>query len=258
MGNLTSAASQFGEGTVVAKVLFTSAAPNDFETSVPSGRSSGVAGQCTRQLSREQADTNASTASNGLAVKDSRAGATGWVFGTFAYNREVKADDGWHRMMPVGLMWGNDLTLNQAAYEQGRRPVEGIVSTSCPVYARNHLGWLGRVNGPVDNPASACMSCHSIAESPPSAPLIASDKCSDDKRLNWFRDLAGSVSFGKVPVNSCYIESDASSVALEYSLQMQVEIANAMSGEWINPCESAGPKAKSLLVPVGPLYPTLR
>jgi hypothetical protein len=107
LGSLTSAASQFGEGTVVAKILFTSAAPNDFETSVPylldgapewqvnaegnSPRSKQI--QALRLLQMD------------IAVKDSRAGATGWVFGTFAYNREVKADDGWHRMMPVGLTW---------------------------------------------------------------------------------------------------------------------------------------------------------
>ena|SRR5215469_4060867 len=107
-------------------------------------------------------------------------------------------------------------------------------------------------------PASACMSCHSIAESPPSAPLIASDKCTVEQRLKWFRDLVGSVSFGKVPVNSCDVLSDIGSVPLDYSQQMRVGIANATSGEWINPCESAAPKAKSMLVPVGPLYPKVR
>ena len=87
---------------------------------------------------------------------------------------------------------------------------------------------------------------------------MASDKCTDEQRLNWFRDLSDLDSFGKVPVSSCDVLSDAGSVALDYSLQMRVGIANATSGQWINPCESAPPKAKSMLVPVGPLYPTLR
>jgi hypothetical protein len=59
-----------------------------------------------------------------------------------------------------------------------------------------------------------------------------------------FRDLVGSVSFGKVPVNSCDVLSDPGSVALDHSLQMLVGITNATSGEWTNPCESTGPKAK--------------
>jgi hypothetical protein len=29
-----------------------------------------------------------------------------------------------------------------------------------------HLGWNGRLNGPVDNPNSSCMSCHMTAEYP--------------------------------------------------------------------------------------------
>ena len=260
LGGLTSAASQFEEGTVVAKVLFTGAGPNDFETTVPYLLDGAPEWQVNAQGNAPQSKQIQPfrLLQMDIAVKDSRAGSAGWVFGTFAYNREVKADDGWHRMVPVGLMWGNDPTLNQAAYDQGRRPGEGIVSASCPVYARNHLGWLGRINGPVDNPASACMSCHSIAESPPSAPLMASDKCTDGQRLNWFRDLVGSVSFGKVPVNSCDVLSDAGAVALDYSLQMRVGMANATSGEWINPCESASPKVQSMRVPAGPLYPTVR
>jgi hypothetical protein len=260
LASLTSAVSQFGEGTVVAKVLFTAAGPSDFEATGPYLMEGAPEWQVNAQGNSPQSKQIQTfrLLQMDIAVKDSRAGSTGWVFGTFAYNREAKADDGWHRMVPVGLMWGNDPILNQAAYDQGRRPAEGIVSASCPVYARNHLGWLGRVNGPVDNPASACMSCHSIAESPPSAPLIASEKCTDEQRLNWFRDLSGSVSFGKVPVSSCDVLSDAGSVALDYSLQMRVGIANATSGQWTNPCETAPPKAQSMLVPVGPLYPTLR
>jgi hypothetical protein len=260
LGSLTSGASQFGDGTVVAKVLFTAATQSDFQAGVPYIVDGAPEWQVNAQGNSpdiKQIQTLRLLQMD-IAVKDSRAGATGWIFGTFAYNRDVKAVDGWHRMMPVALMWGNDPTLNQAAYDQGRRPVEGIVSASCPGYARNHLGWLGRVNGPVDNPASACMSCHSIAESPPSAPLIVSSKCTDDKKLNWFRDLGGSVAFGKVPLNSCDVQSNVNSVALDYSLQMRVGIANATSGDSINPCESAGPQAKSMLVPVGPLYPTVR
>jgi hypothetical protein len=35
-----------------------------------------------------------------------------------------------------------------------------------------HLGWLGRLNGPVDNPQSACLSCHGTAQSPVVSPMV--------------------------------------------------------------------------------------
>ena len=46
---------------------------------------------------------------------------------------------------------------------------ETLISGKAPGYARNHLGWLGRVNGPVDNPASSCLSCHGTAQTVPQA-----------------------------------------------------------------------------------------
>jgi hypothetical protein len=169
-------------------------------------------------------------------------------------------------------MWGNDPTLNQASYDQGKRPVEGIVSASCPAYACDHLGWLGRINGPVDNPVSACLSCHSTAENPASAPLTVSSVCTDDEKLAWFRNLGGDLPFGIVQSNSCDVRTGATWVALDYSLQMRVALANVTSGKWINPCEPTagrqrikrcplGPTAmflRALSVPTIPVYPTFR
>jgi len=117
LGSLTSAVSQFGEGAVVAKVLFTAAGPNDFEATAPYLLEGAPEWQVNAQGNSPQSKQIQAfrQLQMDIAVKDSRAGSTGWVFGTFAYNQEVKADDGWHRMVPVGLMWGNDPTLNQAA-----------------------------------------------------------------------------------------------------------------------------------------------
>ena len=45
-----------------------------------------------------------------IAVKDSRAQGTQWVFGTFVADGERKAGEPnpWNRISPLGLMWGND------------------------------------------------------------------------------------------------------------------------------------------------------
>lgn len=112
-----------------------------------------------------------------VAVKDPRVAATsGWVFGTFVYDGAAPGPTVWERMMPVGLSWGDDpgerklmnqdgvfvntalsesrinsLLVEQAGWEYGGR-----------AYVRHH-GLGGRLNGPVDNPVSSCISCHGRA-----------------------------------------------------------------------------------------------
>ncbi len=67
-------------------------------------------------------------------------------------------------MVPVGLMWGNDPTLNQAAFDSGKRATESVIMTDKVQGHPLKLGWLRRLNGPVDNPISSCLSCHSTAQ----------------------------------------------------------------------------------------------
>ena len=69
--------------------------------------------------------------------------------------KDAAGATGWDKMAPVGLMWGADPTLLPSS---GQKPAETQVNPKAPAYALNHLGWGGRMNGPVDNPASACMS----------------------------------------------------------------------------------------------------
>jgi len=55
--------------------------------------------------------------------------------------------------MPVGLAWGNDPELTQAAYEARQRPQEGWVNPEAKKLLadmggkRPFLGWNDRVNG---------------------------------------------------------------------------------------------------------------
>src|SRR5207249_10252778 len=85
-----------------------------------------------------------------VAVRDPRVnGTTGWVFGTFIYDGRVSADNPYQKLRPVGLMWGNDPSLGPVAYQQGVRPQQTRLNQQAQPIMR-HLGWLSRLNGPVD------------------------------------------------------------------------------------------------------------
>ncbi|MCZ8548592.1 hypothetical protein OOJ09_30900 [Mesorhizobium qingshengii] len=103
-----------------------------------------------------------------VAVKDPRAGPTGWVFGTFIYDAYAPGEDVWAKLVPVGLMWGNDPDLTLKRYEEeGGTPrqswVNPDVAAKFVALPRHHLGLFGRLNGPVDNFKSACLACHGRA-----------------------------------------------------------------------------------------------
>jgi len=172
-----------------------------------------------------------------VAVRDGRSEAGGWVFGTFQYDSSVQADSPWKRVRPLTLMWGNDPGLTQSMYDAGQRPKESWIDSDAPVvrYRSNPpiginppktLGWAGRGNGPVDNPVSSCLSCHSTAQIPASSPMIPPATLSDDLKLRWFRNLAMGEAF------------DPSAKTLDFSLQLGVGIQNLQ--EFRNLVENQG------------------
>jgi hypothetical protein len=119
-----------------------------------------------------------------VAAVDNRS-ATGWVFGTFAF----------------------DSNFTPADRQAGKKLMETTISDQASRYAASHLGWAGRANGPVDNPISGCVSCHGTAPSP-AAPTTFTNACTTDAlKMFWFRDLKGTQPFGAVdascnPINS--------------------------------------------------------
>jgi hypothetical protein len=79
-------------------------------------------------------------------------------------------------MVPVGVSWGDDPTergmmnregafVNTALTESRINPslVEQTGREYGPRAYVRHLGLGGRLNGPVDNPVSSCISCHARA-----------------------------------------------------------------------------------------------
>jgi hypothetical protein len=88
-----------------------------------------------------------------VAVKDNRAaGTTGWVFGTFNYNSAAPGSTAWQRMIPIGLMWGNDPLLTPAQFRANKRPQQSKVLFA-NVMANLDTAWRGsRLVGAAQRP----------------------------------------------------------------------------------------------------------
>ena len=110
-----------------------------------------------------------------IAVKDKRAGPTGWVFGTFIFDASKNGSTVWDKIVPVGLMWGDDSVVDTLMNKERAFINPSLKETVLNSYLMpgtpiplnrafmNHHGLGGRLNGPVDNPISSCISCHSKA-----------------------------------------------------------------------------------------------
>lgn len=224
------AAADFPEGTVIIKLLFTTATPTEvayLEDSpeweayidVESGR------RDYRTLRLLQID---------LAVRDDDAKKTGWVFGTFQYDSSIQQKDSWKKIVPVALTWGNDEGVTPDMVKKGRKLRERWINRSAPIvkYRESHdrdLGWAGRANGPVDNERSSCLSCHSTAQYP-SFDDIVPPKTGSKNPLHWFRNLERGEPFGR--------KDGKKTQSLDYSLQLAIGIKNFY--DWIEMVQLLG------------------
>jgi hypothetical protein len=214
------AAVKFDDGAVAFKLLFTSAT----ESQVPF-----IANSMKWQANIDLVDLVPASPARAprdvfllqvdVAVRDDRADdTTGWVFGTFMYQNDAPGAGPLQRLVPVGLIWGNDPALTKAKYDMGDRPVQTWLNTAgMPATKSPHFGWLDRLNGPVDNPRSSCLSCHARAVVPyvpgNTAPQAADDP--DDPAKKFFTNTkAGEV----------YDGAPAGSMSLDYSLQLAVGV----------------------------------
>jgi len=135
-----------------------------------------------------------------IMIRDDRA-PSGWIFGTFQYNGKLANANPWNNLIPVGLMWGNDpdyagndqnipVTNQDGSFPPvspvSKTPInpaltQTIINPDTNELPATHLGWEGRLNGPVDNPRSSCMSCHMTASYPEQdlSPLFV------DPKIRW-------------------------------------------------------------------------
>jgi hypothetical protein len=122
-------------------------------------------------------------------------------------------------------MWGNDPTLGPAQYQQGARPVQTRLYQPSQAIMR-HYGWLGRLNGPVDNPKSSCLSCHSTAQWPVAAPMVPPANTPEGSAawMQWFSNIPAGQPFSN------------GAASLDYSLQLASGFQNLAA--WSNTCKS--------------------
>ena len=143
-----------------------------------------------------------------VAIKDNRATETGWVLGTFVYNNKVQHENPYRRVQPVGVAWGSDPDITRARLFLGEKLQQQTLNKS-PDLPPQHLGWAGRLNGPVDNPISSCISCHSRAEWPASNVMPPKTTEYDSKEfMKWFTNVKGGTAY------------TPGSDSLDYSLQL--------------------------------------
>jgi len=143
----------------------------------------------------------------------------GWVFGTFQYEKAASSSTHWQdHLVPVGLMWGNDvpkLLANQPPTTVWINPARG---------EKLHLGFRNQLlDGPIDNPHASCTACHGLAQinrtnSPPDKlpPRPTKDTLTAAQIQAFFRDIKA-----REPFSANY-------VSVDYSLQLQLGIANAV------------------------------
>lgn len=173
-----------------------------------------------------------------FAVRDTRIPGTGWIFGTFQYNGAITGKPGWDNLVPVGVMWGNDPEDTGDTYTNKQPTVTKInpnlkqtAINAKPELPPTHLGWNGRLDGPVDNPVSACMSCHMTAENPQLSPMNPTFQAPDKVPpvgspawMRWFQNNMAGAPF------------DAGAQSTDFSLQLAGALANFY--EW--KCDQGG------------------
>jgi hypothetical protein len=201
---------EFNEGTVAIKLLFTQADTD----SVPYLQDSLVwKAFIFNTVPVRTQDINISDARKpqdvrliqvDLAVRDNRAGVSRWVFGTYIYNSHIKPSteckfDVFCKLAPMGIMWGNNNpiyyknkpeTRDSYFTEKENLPNELLQARDSRIETRRDwkfgLGYEGRLNGPLDNPESSCLSCHSTAKRP-YADFVPPDNSITTNREEWFR-----------------------------------------------------------------------
>ncbi|HVX37428.1 MAG TPA: hypothetical protein VHC71_14535 [Hyphomicrobium sp.] len=193
-----------------------------------------------------------------LQVRDERS-PTGWLLGTYGYDGNAKGETPWARMTPLGLQWGNNPKVTFAETCKGpdgpcdydklteqwinRQAVKDLAT---PPLSFNHLGFGGRLAGPVDNPKSSCMGCHQTAGFPmvPILPEFAANGAILGLDAEKHPETAQSLRmtyFGNVPGGSVF--SDTQLYSTDYSLQLSMGLQNFVSRRCV---KDAAPPRPSL------------
>lgn len=226
-------AARFENGSVVFKILLTDAdvAEVPWLKTAPAWK----ANINIDTASKTKAIKTVRLAQMDIAAKDDRAPA-GWVYTTLVFDPTAKGQDpkwgAYGKMMPVGTSWGND-----PGVMPGGLLHETAIADQIPAAAKATLGYGGRLNGPGDNPISACYSCHQTAEWKPVSAMTPPVGAAPDVIAKWFRDLKSLEPF------------DQGSQSLDSSLQLQISLVNFTNANPQSPIGSAMDAPKGITDP---------
>lgn len=221
----------FPEGTVAIKLLFTQADLSYLKNSIV-WRADIYRSKAPPQVMRLlQID---------VSVRDNNS-PTGWVFGTFIYNdaasplpynAELALDKrGWLKVKPVGLMYGNN-------------PEENFLNEQSEIGVPQHFGCNNRLNGPVDNYRSSCISCHATAEAAQDFKYIKypfAMNCTPKTDAFWFRNINPR---SKKIEEKTLSAPDKKTFSLDYSLQLRKGLERCCQAK-VCKCEQSPAETKS-------------
>ena len=105
-------------------------------------------------------------------------------------------------------MWGNDPGVTPDMVMAGTHLQQTFLNPAAKPLMQ-HYGWADRLNGPVDNRLSSCLSCHSTAERPHGS-ILPPGGAGPTARLRWFRNIKAGDPF----------DDDGHHESLDYSLQL--------------------------------------
>ena len=219
----------FPEGTVMFKLLFLSVPKDIVEEQVPYLQNGlwwkAYATYDFGTLDREEIEVV--LIQMDVMVKDFRA-PSGWILGNYKYNGAMNKSDKFYNLVPVGIMWGDDPedTTNTSNPVPDSTYInldlkQTIINPDRNELPPSHLGWNGRLNGPMDNPMSSCYSCHATAEYPqisPISPLFDATTSQYEpgspEWMRWFSNY------------DCNSRFDEDAVPTDFSLQMAEALQN--------------------------------
>jgi len=230
----TNSPNGFPEGTVISKLLFVDVPVEQVPSLVNPVQWKAYIQAA--YLNSTRSIRTVSLIQMDIAVRDDRA-PTGWFFGTFQYNGALNKANPWENLIPVGIMWGNDPKITDSTYTNPQPAVTKInpnlketsINRDPKELPPTHLGWNGRLNGPVDNPQSSCLSCHMTAEVPtlsPLSPLFQANPPAPGSAewMRWFQNI------------QCGHAFDKQAKSADYSLQLSIGVENFLL--WKAPAQS--------------------
>jgi len=220
----------FPEGTVISKLLFVDVPPEQVPSLVNPQQWQAYIQQTFQNTARSIRPVT--LIQMDFAVRDNKA-PTGWYFGTFQYNGALNNKNKWDNLIPVGIMWGNDPEITDSTYTNPKPAVtkinpqlkESVINPDPHELPPTHLGWNGRLDGPVDNPQSSCMSCHMTAQIPevsPLSPLFGPKPIpapGSKEWMRWFQNIG------------CGEPFDTDTKSTDYNLQLAISISSFQ--QWV-------------------------